>query len=96
PRSTQPTSSAASDVYKRQIKAQRLEYLVAAHLLREVQQHALKKTSSTQSVLNDDPLFNDFARQLRPIMPIYFRKQASLGNLFLHLLTREAVSYTHL
>lgn len=71
------------------IKAQRLEYLVAAHLLREVQQHALKKTSSTQSILNDDPLFNDFARQLRPIMPIYFRKQASLGNLFLHLLTRE-------
>ena len=71
------------------IKAQRLEYLVAAHLLREVQQHALEKTSSTQSVLNDDPLFNDFARQLRPIMPIYFRKQASLGNLFLHLLTRE-------
>ena len=71
------------------IKAQRLEYLVAAHLLREVQQHGLKNASNTQSALNDDPLFNDFARQLRPIMPVYFRKQAPLGNLFLHLLTRE-------
>lgn len=71
------------------IKAQRLEYLVAAHLLREVQHHALKKSLKTQRALNDDPLFNDFYRQLKPVMPVYFRKQVSLGNLFLNLLTRE-------
>ncbi|MGX7204843.1 helix-turn-helix domain-containing protein [Enterococcus pingfangensis] len=69
------------------IKEQRLEYLVAAHLLREVQHYPLEKDH--QNVLKNDPLFKAFSRQLKPVMPPYFRKQGPLGNLFLNLLTRE-------
>lgn len=71
------------------IKEQRLEYLVAAHLLREAQSYPLEKNSDSQNTLSNDPLFNDFYRQLKPIMPAYFHRQVSLGNLFLNLLTRE-------
>ncbi|MDT2673844.1 helix-turn-helix domain-containing protein [Enterococcus dongliensis] len=70
------------------IKEQRLEYLVAAHLLREVQHYSLEQAAS-QTVLKNDPLFNDFSRQLKAAMPPYFQKQEPLGNLFLNLLTRE-------
>lgn len=71
------------------LKEQRLEYLVAAHLLREVQHYPLEKNSASQKTLINDPLFNDFYHQLKPIMPAYFQEKASLGNLFLNLLTRE-------
>lgn len=71
------------------IKEQRLEYLVAAHLLREVQHYSLDEELESQKMLANDPLFNDFYRQLKPVMPAYFHKRVSLGNLFLNLLTRE-------
>lgn len=71
------------------IKEQRLEYLVAAHLLREVQHYSLEPNSISQQTLAGDSLFKEFYQQLKPVMPAYFRTQASLGNLFLNLLTRE-------
>ncbi|MEG1503125.1 MAG: helix-turn-helix domain-containing protein [Enterococcus sp.] len=71
------------------LKEQRLEYLVAAHLLREVQNHELEKNEQVQRTLINDPLFKDFSRQLLPVLPSYFHEQDSVGNLFLNLLTRE-------
>jgi len=71
------------------IKEQRLEYLVAAHLLREVQHYSLEKNSASQKTLANDPLFKAFYRQLKPVLPAYFHKSESVGNLFLNLLTRE-------
>lgn len=71
------------------IKEQRLEYLVAAHLLREAQHYSLEKNTDHQKALLNDPLFNQFYQRLKPAMPAYFQKRQTLGNLFLNLLTRE-------
>lgn len=71
------------------IKRQRLEYLVAAHLLREVQKHSLEKHLDSQEALNADALFKEFYYQIKPSMPTYFQNEKAMGNLFLHLLTRE-------
>ncbi|MGM0174756.1 helix-turn-helix domain-containing protein [Enterococcus sp. DIV0800] len=71
------------------LKAQRLEYLVGAHLLREAQHYAVEDPLASQAVLAADPLFKEFHTQLRPVMPAYFQTLAAMGNLFLNLLTRE-------
>lgn len=71
------------------IKEQRLEYLVAAHLLREVQNHALEQDSVQQKTVIEDSFFDEFYRQMTPVLPAYFHKKETIGNLFLNLLTRE-------
>lgn len=71
------------------IKEQRLEYLVAAHLLREVQNYSLEQNTASQKTLANDALFQEFYHHIKATMPTYFHKQESIGNLFLNLLTRE-------
>lgn len=71
------------------LKAQRLEYLIGAHLLREAQHYTVEEPLASQEVLAVDALFKEFYTQLRPIMPAYFRTPNAMGNLFLNLLTRE-------
>lgn len=71
------------------LKAQRLEYLVGAHLLREAQHYTVEDPLASQAVLAADSLFKEFYTQLRPIMPAYFQTPRAMGNLFLNLLTRE-------
>ncbi|GAA2914632.1 helix-turn-helix domain-containing protein [Enterococcus pseudoavium] len=71
------------------IKEQRLKYLLATHLLREVQGYSFTEDSIYQQTLVANSLFQAFYQQVSRVMPTYFRNKSALSNLFLNLLTRE-------
>lgn len=71
------------------MKKLRLEYLIAASLLREAQHHECPDSRSFAVYLTDNPLFEAFCRKLAPAFPQYHQSRAALGYLFLALLTRE-------
>lgn len=76
------------DVDFHEMKKRRLEYLIAASLLRESQHHKITE-ATVAPYLKQNDLFDSFSREITPILPAYHQTETAVGYLYLALLTRE-------
>ncbi|MGX7162407.1 helix-turn-helix domain-containing protein [Enterococcus massiliensis] len=71
------------------MKKRRLEYLIAASLMREAQQHHLPNDEVLTHYLKDNQFFAEFSAKITTHLPLYHRSKKAVGYLYLALLTRE-------